>query len=264
MMSDAGYGYPNGYGSNGVHYTDMNGDVHGHGHLYHENGRHHHQPFGHLQYAANHPYPRYPSNFDRIHDVKPHEGTNAPLDTSQYTQYPCSTVPATHQAPPPPPPPTAHTAQPLPYDANCAPRPSLSPQESQPQPNPSSQQYPSCKMMQHAPSTALHPLSNDMSPVGAPLSPTPSHMYHNGPGQHSPNRSDNQSFLYPWMKSQFGKLAVFASINLSIQFDHFSSCNSLPSSHSRVVRDSHWEKCVKLVPQTARAQIAECGSRDLK
>lgn len=204
MMSDAGYGYPNGYGSNGHYQNDMNGDAHGHQLLspYHENGRHH-QAFGHLQYGPNQPYPRYPSNFDRLslHDVKPHEGTNAPLDTSQYPQYGCPTVPVTHQPPPPPP---AHPAQPLPYDTNCGPRPSLSPQESQPQPL-SSQQYSSCKMLQHTPSTALHPLSNDMSPVGQPISPPPPHMYHNGPGgsAHSPNRTDG--FLYPWMKSQFGE-----------------------------------------------------------
>lgn len=209
MMSDAGYSYPNGYGSNGgVHYQDMNGDGHGHQLLsaYHENGRHH-QPFNHLQYGSNPPFPRYP-NFERLShpDVNPREGTNAPLDTSQYPQYGCPTVPATHQPPPPPP---AHPAQPLPYDTNCGPRPSLSPQESQQPPPPPSQQYPSCKMMQHS-SSALHPLNNDMSPVGQPISPPPSHMYHNGPGNpHSPNRSvEGQSFLYPWMKSQFGKLVT--------------------------------------------------------
>lgn len=275
MMSDAGYGYPNGYGSNGgsIHYQDMNGDGGGHGHqllsAYHENGRvHHPQPFSHLQYGPNQPYPRYPaSSFDRIsssstshhHDVKPlHEGTNAPptLDASQYPGYGCPTVPTvnvTHQPPPhqvPPP------AQPLPYDTNCGPnRPSLSPHEShqQQQPPSSQQQYSSCKMLQHtvSPTALHHPLSNDMSPVhGQPISPPPpSHMYHhNGPpGSHSPNRSESQSFLYPWMKSQFGESYLFFSLSLHssfapINFHRYSQFDSLRSATWKKARGRERER----------------------
>ena len=181
------------YPAGPVH-DQYNGDAHHHN--MHENGRPHHPSQYQAMGGYGQPMSYRPYPFDRIPDpsqMRGLDGTNAHHESSPYSSY---------TAPPHQPPPAQALNQPQ-YDS-CSSRPSLTP--------PHDQQYSSCKMQSNLHHTDISPPATMVNGSPPPHQVTHPSMYGavGSPGQ-SNAASAASSPLYPWMRSQFGKLYILIS-----------------------------------------------------